>query len=249
MTIAVISGTRPEIIKMYPIIKLLDLRSIDYKYIHIGQHYDYNLFLKFVNEFEIRKPDIRVTANVSNPVMQVAIIMEKIGSILHELQPSLILVEGETNSVLASTLAALKSNIPIGHVEAGLRSNDWKTVEEHNRRIVDHVSNILFAPTDISSGNLQKENVHGKIYTVGNPVIDAIKLCLAKGNPHNNNGTQKREISISEIDQHKDDYILVTMHRSENVDEMPILNEVLVALSESKQKYIFPMHPHTFKRI
>ena len=248
MTIAVITGTRPEIIKMYPIIKLLDSRSIEYKYIHTGQHYDYNLFLKFIEEFEIRKPDICVSADVSNPVMQVASMMEKIGGILNELRPSMVLVEGDTNSVLASALAALKSNIPIGHVEAGLRSNDWKTVEEHNRRIVDHVSNLLFAPTDISAGNLQKENVHGKIYTVGNPVIDAIKLCLAKGKPYNND-PQDSNISISEIDQYKDDYILVTMHRSENVDQMSILNEVLAALSESKQKYIFPVHPHTLKRI
>ena len=249
MTIAVITGTRPEIIKMYPIIRLLDSRSIDYTYIHTGQHYDYNLFLKFIEEFEIRKPDVCVSTNVSNPVNQVANIMEKVGVILNELRPSVVLVEGDTNSVLASTLAALKSNIPVGHVEAGLRSNDWKTVEEHNRRIVDHVSDLLFSPTDISTDNLRKENVHGKIYTVGNTVIDAINLCLAKGNTFNDNITQNGDVALSEIDQHKNDYILVTMHRSENVDNVTTLKEILAALSESNLKYIFPMHPHTMKRI
>src|SRR4249920_4009244 len=122
MTIAVVTGTRPEIIKMYPIIKQFDSRSIDYKYIHTGQHYDYNLFLKFIEEFEIRKPDICISADVSNPVNQVASIMEKVAIVMNELRPSLVLVEGDTNSVLASSLAALKSNIPIGHIESGLRS-------------------------------------------------------------------------------------------------------------------------------
>jgi len=139
MTIAIITGTRPEIIKMYPIIKLFDARATDYKYIHTGQHYDYDLFLKFIEEFEIRKPDIYISANTSNPVKQVSNIMDKIGSVMNDLHPSLVLVEGDTNSVLASALAALKSNIPIAHIESGLRSNDWKTVEEHNRKIVDHI--------------------------------------------------------------------------------------------------------------
>jgi UDP-N-acetylglucosamine 2-epimerase (non-hydrolysing) len=85
MTIAVVIGTRPEIIKLFPIIKQFDLRSIDYKYIHTGQHYDYNLFLKFIEDFKIRKPDICISANVSNPVSQVADIIEKIGVVINEL--------------------------------------------------------------------------------------------------------------------------------------------------------------------
>ena len=109
MTIAAVTGTRPEIIKMYPIIKQFDSRSIDYRYIHTGQHYDCNLFLKFIEEFEIHKPDICISADVSNPVNQVSDIVKKIGIVMNELRPSLILVEGDTNSVLASSLAALKS--------------------------------------------------------------------------------------------------------------------------------------------
>jgi UDP-N-acetylglucosamine 2-epimerase (non-hydrolysing) len=249
MTIAVITGTRPEIIKMYPIIKVFDSRSIDYTYIHTGQHYDYNLFLKFIEEFEIRKPDICISADVSNPVNQVASIMEKIAIVMNELQPSLVLLEGDTNSVLASALAALKSKIPIGHIESGLRSNDWKTVEEHNRKIVDHISDILFSPTDVSTKNLQVEHVHGDINTVGNTVIDAIKLCLAKSDYANNKNEFKFVLESLGIDQYVDDFILVTIHRAENVDDMRILEQVLKALSDSNLKYIFPMHPHTLKRI
>jgi UDP-N-acetylglucosamine 2-epimerase (non-hydrolysing) len=250
MTIAVITGTRPEIIKMYPIMKQFDSRSIDYKYIHTGQHYDYNLFLKFIDEFEIRKPDICISADISNPVNQVANIMERIGFVMNEIHPSLVLVEGDTNSVLASALAALKSNVPIAHIESGLRSNDWKTVEEHNRKIADHISDILFSPTYVSTKNLQKEHVHGDIHTVGNTVIDAINLCLAKQNTQSNNGTHTNGTFESlGINQQENDYILVTMHRSENVDDVNILRQVLMALSDSNLKYIFPIHPHTLKRI
>jgi len=251
MTIAVITGTRPEIIKMYPIIKLFDSRSVDYKYIHTGQHYDYDLFLKFVEEFEIRKPDIYISADISNPVNQVASIMEKIGSVLNELRPSLVLVEGDTNSVLASALAALKSNIPIAHIESGLRSNDWKTVEEHNRKIVDHISDILFAPTDVSAKNLENEHVHGEVHTVGNTIIDAINLCLDNASTDSNNNIHTKVMAQSSgtDELEDDDFVLVTLHRSENVDDIDILRQVLMALSDSNLKYIFPMHPHTLKRI
>jgi UDP-N-acetylglucosamine 2-epimerase (non-hydrolysing) len=248
MTIAVVTGTRPEIIKMYSIMKQFDSRSIDYKYIHTGQHYDYNLFLKFIEEFEIREPDNCISADVSNPVNQVANIMEKIGIVINELRPSLVLVEGDTNSVLASALAALKSKIPIAHIESGLRSNDWKTVEEHNRKIVDHVSDILFSPTHVSTKNLQNERVHGKIHTVGNTVIDAINLCLAKKST-NNNKTDSDWFHSLGIYEQSDEFILVTIHRGENVDDINVLRQVLMALSDSNLKYIFPMHPHTHKAI
>jgi UDP-N-acetylglucosamine 2-epimerase (non-hydrolysing) len=250
LTIAIFTGTRPEIIKMYPIIKLFDARATDYKYIHTGQHYDYDLFVKFIEEFEIRKPDFSISADISNPVNQVASIMEKVGNVINELQPTLVLVEGDTNSVLACALAALKSNIPIAHIESGLRSNDWKTVEEHNRKIVDHISDILLSPTDVSTKNLQNEHVHGEVHTVGNTVIDAINLCLAKGNGNNNYTPHDRGIVQSlGIDKQEDDFVLVTLHRSENVDQIEIIKQVLMALSDSNLEYIFPMHPHTLKRI
>ena len=249
MTIAVVTGTRPEIIKMYPIIKLFDSKSIDYKYIHTGQHYDYDLFLKFLEEFEIRKPDVYVSADVSSPVNQVSSIMGKMGSVLSEIGPSVMLVEGDTNSVLASTLAALKSNIPIAHVESGLRSNDWKTVEEHNRKIVDHVSDILLSPTEVSSKNLQNENVHGEVHTVGNTVIDAVNERLKKAFSNGNHKANAKTVVGSLDIEQQSDFVLVTLHRSENVDDTDIIKQILMALSDSNLEYIFPMHPHTLKRI
>jgi UDP-N-acetylglucosamine 2-epimerase (non-hydrolysing) len=251
MTIAIVTGTRPEIIKMYPIIKILDTNSIDYSYIHTGQHYDYELFLKFIEEFGIRRPDYTISFEESTVTGQVARIIKEVGLILDKILPALVLAEGDTNSVLASALAALKNRIPIAHIEAGLRSNDWRTVEEHNRRIVDHVSDILFSPSAMSSKNLRNEHVYGEIHTVGNTIIDAINLRLGKEYLDNDDHSKRNKLFSSlKIDPSiADNYILVTMHRSENVDDPRTLKQVLTALSDTKLNYLFPMHPHTLKRI
>jgi UDP-N-acetylglucosamine 2-epimerase (non-hydrolysing) len=256
MTVAVVTGTRPEIIKMFPVIKQLDSRSIDYEYIHTGQHYDYALSLKFVEEFGIRKPDVLISFDSSGPVDQVSAILKQMGTALSKMKPSAVLVQGDTNSVLATALAALKSHFPISHIESGLRSNDWKTVEEHNRRMVDHISDILFSPTEISTKNLQNEHVYGEIHTVGNTVIDAINLCLDNEAYHVTRVHDKDErsggdqlLSLGVDSETSSDFVLVTMHRSENVDDLSNLKQVLMALSESNLTYVFPMHPHTLNSI
>ena len=245
MTFAIITGTRPEIIKLFPIMKLFSENAVDYKFIHTGQHFDYELSVKFIEEFGIRRPDYNIILTKCAELpqeQQTAEIMRKIGDIFrNEFFPSLVLIEGDTNSVLASALAAVKSNIPIAHLEAGLRSKDWKSFEEHNRRIVDCVADILFAPTSESANNLKMEHVHGDVHIVGNTVMDAIKLCLQSdencSNVNNN---------ILKINSH---FVLVTLHRAENVDNRDFLRHVLTALSNSRHNYIFPMHPRTSKRI
>jgi UDP-N-acetylglucosamine 2-epimerase (non-hydrolysing) len=250
MTIAIVTGTRPEIIKMFPIMKIFDSRLIDYTYIHTGQHYDNELFLKFIEEFGVRKPDYHISMKEPNPILQISIILSEVGAIIKKLNSSLVLIEGDTNSVLASALAALKSTIPIAHVESGLRSNDWRVVEEHNRRMVDHVSDILFSPTEISSKNLRDEHVHGEVHTVGNTVIDAINLCLGKESRDDDMIEKENMLPLIRFNPAIDsDFVLVTMHRAENVDHIDNLKQVLTALSDSKLNYVFPMHPHTRKRI
>ena len=250
MTIALITGTRPEIIKMFPIMKIFDSRLIDYTYIHTGQHYDNELFTKFIQEFGVRKPDYHISMKEPNPILQVSVILSEVGAVIKKLNPSLVLIEGDTNSVLASALAALKSTIPIAHVESGLRSNDWRVVEEHNRRMVDHVSDILFSPTEVSSKNLHDEHVHGEVHTVGNTVIDAINLCLGKENRDDDMIEKENILPLLGISPAiLSDFVLVTMHRAENVDHIDNLKQVLTAISDSKLNYVFPMHPHTRKRI
>lgn len=250
MTIALITGTRPEIIKMFPIMKIFDSKLIDYTYIHTGQHYDQELFIKFIEEFGVKKPDYHITMKEPNPIDQVSIMLREVGAIINKLRSSLVLIEGDTNSVLASALAALKSTVPIAHVESGLRSNDWRTVEEHNRRVVDHVSDILFSPTEISSKNLHDEHVYGEVHTVGNTVIDAINLCLSKELHDDEVIEEESMLSLMTIDPAvATNFVLVTMHRAENVDNIGNLKQILTALSDSKLNYVFPMHPHTRKRI
>jgi UDP-N-acetylglucosamine 2-epimerase (non-hydrolysing) len=249
VTFTIITGTRPEIIKLFPVMKVFSQKAIDYKFIHTGQHFDYELSLKFIDEFGVRKPDYNIVLKTGAELIQqqIAEMMLKISEIFrNDFYPSLVLIEGDTNSVLASALAAVKSNIPIAHLEAGLRSNDWKSFEEHNRRIVDCISDVLFAPTTESANNLEMERVHGDIHIVGNTVMDAVKLCVQSNGNCCDNNIQK---DIKSNPNGSGDFVLVTLHRAENVDNRDFLKHVLTALSNSKYNYIFPMHPRTSKRI
>jgi UDP-N-acetylglucosamine 2-epimerase (non-hydrolysing) len=252
---AVIAGTRPEIIKLYPVIRLFDLKKINYKFIHAGQHYDYELSVRFIEHFKIRKPDYSILpTTTSESAQQISEIISNIAKIFQGIRPSLLVVQGDTNSVLASALTALKFDIPIAHIESGLRSNDRKTPEEINRRIVDHMSTILFAPTITSAVNLKNENVLGNIHIVGNTVMDAVKLCLESNsndnnNEDNDNSILRKYIKPKKYNNNNNNFALLTLHRSENVDNADTLKQILTALSDSSINYIFPMHPRTRRRI
>ena len=230
---------------MYPILALLDEKNIDYKLIHTGQHYDYELSSKFMEEFEIRDPDYSMSLTCAeDPVEQVSEIMSQLNIILKKIDCSIVLVEGDTNSVAASAMVAVKSNILLGHLEAGLRSYEWKMPEEQNRRMVDHVSDILFTPTFEAAINLEREGVLGDVSIVGNTVIDAVEMCLQICESNKKDLTQKFFQNGQEAD-----FILVTLHRAENVDNRDFLKHTLIAMSESDEKFIFPVHPRTIRRI
>ncbi|HEY6535914.1 MAG TPA: UDP-N-acetylglucosamine 2-epimerase (non-hydrolyzing) [Candidatus Nitrosocosmicus sp.] len=249
--IMLITGTRPEIIKLYPIMRLFDIENIDYTYIHTGQHHDFNLFLKFINEFNIRKPDHVIKLDHPNdPIIQFSEILSGVGKALKKYKTSSLITVGDTNSVAAASLAGSKSKIPVIHVEAGLRSYDWRMPEEYNRRMTDHISDVLFSPTDEAALILSKEQVQGKIYTVGNTVIDAVRLCLDKTSLNRTNKQKNNENTCSPIiEDIQDNYILLTLHRQENVDNQDILKRIFNTLSALNINCIFPVHPRTLKRI
>jgi UDP-N-acetylglucosamine 2-epimerase (non-hydrolysing) len=252
MTFALITGTRPEIIKMIPLMKSLDSEGIDYKFIHTGQHHDFELFLKFIEDFNVKMPDYNINLTPSSgSIEQLSEMILKIGRILKELQPSSVIVQGDTNSVVASAFATIKSRIPLVHVEAGLRSYDWRTPEEHNRRIVDHMSNVLFAPTTQSERNLRNEQVQGRIFMVGNTIVDAVELCMQlMSTKYCYNHSDKESILNKikfKIDPAK--CVLLTLHREENVDNRDSLKQILSALADSGLHFVCPMHPRTVKRI
>ena len=237
--IVVVAGTRPEIIKMAPIIRALNKAKLPFVFVHCGQHYDYNMSQQFIENLELAAPDYALKIESSSPGAQTAEIMMKMDALLEKVDPSIVLVEGDTNSVLSAALAANKRVIPIGHVEAGLRSFDLRMPEEHNRRLTDHISDYLFAPTETAKANLIKENVWGKIYLTGNTAIDAVNQHLP---------IAEKKSAIMEKIPFKT-FILATAHRSENVDDIEFLKSFLEVFSKSSLPIVYPMHPRTKKRL
>ena len=235
MKTAVVFGTRPEIIKLAPIIKKLNRKNS--VVIFTGQHYDYELSKQFIQQLGLRKPDYSLKITHNKAPLQISEIIIKLTKILEKERPDTTIVEGDTNSVLAGGLSSLKSKIPISHVESGLRSFDWRMPEEHNRIVIDHLSELLFAPTQLTRNNLILENVHGKIFVTGNTIIDAI-------NTYSNVSKKKSKISIN-----IQDYVLMTLHRTENVDDKKILSSIIKGILNSNENIIFPIHPHTLKRL
>jgi UDP-N-acetylglucosamine 2-epimerase (non-hydrolysing) len=238
-SVMVVVGTRPEIIKMAPIIRSLKAEHLPFLFVHCGQHYDYNMSHQFIEELGLPEPNYGYRVRVYSQGLQTARIMAHMEKLLKETKPKIILVEGDTNGVLATALAAVKLDIPVGHVEAGLRSFDLRMPEEHNRRLTDHVSTLLFAPTKIAKGNLEKENVWGKIYVTGNTVIDAViqHLPIAQ-----NQSNVMKKMRFRE-------FALVTAHRAENVDDPRVLKNLVETFMEAPIPVVYPVHPRTRKQL
>ena len=234
----VVVGTRPEIIKMAPVVRALKKSKMPFLFVHCGQHYD-NMSQQFIENLELPTPNYVLKVRASSPGEQTARIMAQMDKLLKQTVPCVVLVEGDTNTVLAAALAANKRGVPVGHVEAGLRSFDLRMPEEHNRRLTDHVSEFLFAPTLRSEANLKRENVWGKVFVTGNTVIDAV-------NQHLPIAERKSDI-LGKI--RFDKFALATAHRAENVDDLNVLKNFMGVLAESPVPVVYSMHPRTRKRL
>jgi len=241
VSIAIVVGTRPEIIKMAPVVKELEKRRVEFIFIHSGQHYDYEMSQVFIEELGLPRPYESFELENSNPASQMGEMMIKLEEVLEKhRRPRVMLIQGDTNTMLAAGLTALKLGIRIGHVEAGLRSFDWRMPEEHNRRMIDHVSHYLFAPTEIAKKNLLEEHVWGEIFVTGNTVIDAIDMYFDK----------VREVEDKVLSQVKfREYVLVTFHRAENVDDPHVLRDFVRILRRSPIPVVYPIHPRTRRRL
>jgi len=237
--ILVAIGTRPEIVKMAPVIKALTKSGEPFKVVYSGQHYDYNLSVQFIEELGLPPPEYNLKIREALPGRQTGRIMIGFEGVVKRERPLLTLVEGDTNSVLAAAIAANKQNTAIGHVEAGLRSFDLRMPEEHNRRLVDHLSTHLFAPTENAKRNLERESVWGKIYVTGNTVIDACEQHLPIA--------QKKSKIMQKIDF--EEYLLATIHRAENVDDPEVLRDFLESFLAAPLPVVFPAHPRTVRRL
>jgi UDP-N-acetylglucosamine 2-epimerase (non-hydrolysing) len=246
MKVCIILGTRPEIIKMSPIIRYCDLEKIEYFIIHTGQHYSFNMDKLFFEELDLASPKYNVGAKETTHGKMIGSILIKIEPILMKEKPDIVLVEGDTNSVLAGALAASKLHIKVGHIEAGLRSYDKLMPEETNRIATDHISDYLFAPTTNAEEILLKEGIpKEKISVTGNTIVDAVFQNLINAN--------KKANALEKLNLKKNQYILVTAHRQENVDSKEKLENILKGLElvhkTFNMKVIYPIHPRTRKKI
>lgn len=239
----IVMGTRPEIIKLSPVVDTLGA-YFDTIIVHTGQHYSYNLDKIFFEEFELPQPDYNLDVGSGSHAQEVGKMLMGIEKILKTECPNVVLVQGDTNSTLAGALAASKLGMNIGHVEAGLRSYDRRMPEEINRVITDHISDFLFAPTELQKKILLKEGIpKEKIYMTGNTIVDAIFKNLKISN--------KKSRILETLSLKRQNYFLLTLHRPENVDVKNKLERILKGLSSVKDNYrspiIFPIHPRTRK--
>ncbi len=244
MRVVTVLGTRPEIIKLSPIIRSISTReSATSILIHTNQHYDRELDAIFFEELNLQAPDFDLGIGTHPHGRQVGLMLAAIEEILMAHRPDVVVVQGDTNSTFAGALAAAKLHIPVAHVEAGLRSFDMKMPEEVNRVMTDHISTFRFAPTPRAAGHLHAEGITEGVYVVGNTVVDALCQHLEVASDAGKNGpwADGRE------------YVLATLHRDSNTDSPARLNELLTALEQAHEvsglDVVLPAHPRVIHRL
>lgn len=243
--IAILVGTRPEIIKMAPVLRKLKYKKLPYTFIHSGQHYSSKMDSQIIRDLHLDQPDFNLKVGSGSHAVQTGRIMEAVEEICRKVKPSIMVVHGDTNTTLAGALTAKKMHIPVGHVEAGLRSFDYRMPEEVNRILTDRMSDILFAPTEIAKKNLLNEGISNKtIIVTGNTIVDALL--------EHQIFTEKSKI-LNKLNLESESYILVTAHRQENVDDKKRLSKLLKLLEFAgktlNKKVLLPIHPRTEKQI
>jgi len=245
MSICIILGTRPEIIKMSPIIRECEERKLNYFILHTNQHYSQNLDKVFFDELELPKPKYNLRVGSGTHAEEIGKMVMGIEKVLLKEKPNIVLVEGDTNTVLAGALTASKLHTKVGHVEAGLRSFDREMPEEINRVLTDHCSDFLFAPTEKQKEILLGEGISKeKIFVTGNTIVDAV---------YQNSRIHPKADILKELNLRLQRYFLLTIHRPENVDKKERFKRILQAMDFVFEKYslsiIYPIHPRSKKML
>jgi UDP-GlcNAc3NAcA epimerase len=240
MKIFSIVGARPQFIKLAPLSAALSGLHQEY-IVHTGQHYDYAMSEKIFTDLGIRKPDIHLEVSSGNQMAQIAEMLIKLDEAMIKNKPDAVIVFGDTNSTLAGALIAAKQNIPIIHIEAGLRSFNRSMPEEINRITTDHLSKYLFAPTDTAVVNLKKEGLEEFTWLTGDIMVDTMKNSIALA-------LEKSNI-INELNLQQKEFNLLTLHRHYNVDDSTVLQHILNQLALLPEEVVFPVHPRTKKML
>lgn len=244
--VAVVLGTRPEIIKLAPVVHACSERNVPCTIVHTGQHYSPNLDSVFFDQLGLPDPDYNLAVGSAPHGQQTGEMMAELDRVLREESPETVLVQGDTNSVLAGALAVSKLTPELGHVEAGLRSRDRDMPEEINRIVADHVSDQLFAPTRGSKTNLLEEGIaESRITVTGNTVVDALY--------RNRRIAERESTALSDLGLRGREFFLMTLHRQENVDDEAAFRSLLLgaslAAAEHDVPVIYPTHPRAESRL
>jgi UDP-N-acetylglucosamine 2-epimerase len=237
--VASVVGTRPQFVKaaaLSPEIRRLAKEMI----IHTGQHYDEEMSKVFFESLHLPEPDYDLGVGSGSHGQQTGLMLAAVEAVLEKEKPDSVLVYGDTNSTLAGALAAVKLHIPVGHVEAGLRSHNRKMPEEINRIIVDHISTMLFAPTKSAVENLKREGIEKGVHLVGDVMYD---LAMRSAN------SPKTKDILRRMGLKSKGYLLATVHRPANTDNRGRLESIIEALQECGKPVVFPVHPRTAKAI
>jgi UDP-N-acetylglucosamine 2-epimerase (non-hydrolysing) len=239
--IAFVVGTRPELIKIMPVVEALQAREAEFAIIHTGQHYSYEMDAIFFEELGLPKATVNLEVGSTPAAEQLGTIIIRTAEALADLRPDWVVVQGDTNSVLGGALAAHKLGIPVAHLEAGLRSDDWDMPEEANRILAGRVAAMHLCPTPLQVERLRLEGITRGVYVVGNTIVDAALRNAKRAEVHST--------VLDRLGVRGRPYAVVTMHRPSNVDSLDRLRGILDALSAVAERHgldlVFPAHPRT----
>ncbi|AFK21354.1 UDP-N-acetylglucosamine 2-epimerase (non-hydrolyzing) (plasmid) [Haloferax mediterranei ATCC 33500] len=229
-------GARPQFIKAFPVSDALR-REHDEVLVHTGQHYDESLSDVFFDELDMPEPDYNLGVGSGTHAAQTAEMMERLDTVIADEDPDVVLVYGDTNSTLAAALVAAKRTPQLAHVEAGLRSHNWEMPEEVNRVLTDHCSDFLFAPSESAAATLESEGIHDGVYVTGDVQYDAVLRVRSTA--------RERSEVLNDHGLHEGEYILATVHRAANTDDLSRLGAIVNGLAEAPKPVFFPVHPRT----
>ncbi len=243
MLVCCVVGARPNFMKMAPVVAQLRSRDIPHLLVHTGQHYDASLSGVFIQELGLPEPDVHLDVGSDTHSRQTARIMMAFEDVCKARTPDLVVVAGDVNSSLAAALAAAKENIPVAHVEAGLRSFDRTMPEEVNRRLTDHLSELLFTTEESGNENLRREGLpEDRVHFVGNCMVDTLLSHIREAE----NRQPWRRFGLE-----RGSYALLTLHRPSNVDDPGTLAAVMTCMARVSDHLpvLFPVHPRTRARL
>ncbi len=241
MKVVTIVGARPQFIKAAPVSKELRKNHHQEILIHTGQHYDDEMSSVFFEELDIPEPDLNLGVGSGTHGFQTAHMLMGVEEVLQSEKPDWVIVYGDANSTLAGALAAVKLNVPLAHVEAGLRSFNREMPEERNRLLADHCSDVFFCPTRTAIENLAKEGITKGVHLVGDTMYDSV---LSFGDVARQSSKILEKLALKPRN-----YLFATVHRAYNTDSLEALCSILTAFSEIKETIVFPIHPRTENRI